>query len=121
MHEHPSVQELSRGIDAFESRLQGQNLTGHEVFLARIATNARDLITRDQAMRPHGEDIEARLLNQALGKSGDIGALNRELCQAIRFGSLAADDPALLSALRIVTTLQVQIDQPDYSGLKDYA
>ena len=119
MHEAPSSQELLGSVIGFLNQVAAPQLSGQAAFHARVAANALALVEREMALRPtadaHARALYAALLND---NTSSLEALNKQVCAQIRSGTLACDNHALLSALREITSAQLAIDQPTYSGLK---
>ena len=118
MHEAPSSEELLGSVIGFLNQVAAPQLSGQAAFHARVAANALALVERELAQRP-AADARARALYAALlhDAASPLQALNRQVCAQIRSGELTCDDPALLAALREITSAQLAIDQPTYSGL----
>ena len=103
------------------------------VFHARVAANAIDLVRRQLQT---GDALEAASLvrlqqllgpqllgpqllgPQLLGHQGDAAALERELCERIRSGSLTTDSPGLIDHLMACTLAKMSIDQPSYASYR---
>ncbi len=118
MHESPSPKELLGAVIGFLNQVAAPQLSGQAGFHAKVAANALALVERELAQRP-AADARACALYAALlqDETSKLEALNKEVCAQIRSGALACDDPALLAALREITSAQLAIDQPNYSGL----
>lgn len=119
MHEAPSSEELLGSVIGFLNQVAVPQLSGQAAFHARVAANALALVEREMAQRP-AADARAQALYAALlnDTTSPLEALNKQVCAQIRLGTLACDNPALLAALREITSAQLAIDQPTYSGLK---
>jgi hypothetical protein len=63
------------------------------VFHARVAANAIDLVRRQLLTGDALEAASLSRLQQLLGHQGDAPALERELCERIRNGSLTTASP----------------------------
>jgi hypothetical protein len=88
------------------------------VFHARVAANAIDLVRRQLQT---GDALEASSLvrlQQLLGRQGDAAALERELCERIRSGSLSTHSPGLIEHLMACTLAKMSIDQPSYASYR---
>lgn len=119
MHEAPSTQELLGSVIGFLNDVVAPQLSGQAGFHARVAANALALIGRDMANRSEAEARETALYAGLLGLPAEnLPALRHALCAAIQSGQVGIDDRRLLQVLREVTTAQVLIDQPTYSGLR---
>lgn len=110
----PTAAELRSALDAFERQ---DAPDGRHAFLARVADNARALLARETALGEAAEVEEGARLSDLLGADGDFAELNRHLCQALRSGTIAPRDPALLAHLRATAIARIAIDQPGYCGL----
>jgi hypothetical protein len=117
MHDQPSAAELVAAVKAFLRDTARPQLTGHAAFHARVAENALAIVERELASRPGQETEEARRLADLLGESGSSDALNRKLARAIADGHMTIDTPGLLDHLKKTAIAQVEVDQPNYSGL----
>lgn len=117
MHDQPSAAELVAAVKAFLRDTARPQLTGHAAFHARVAENALAIVERELASRPGQEAEEARRLADLLGESGSSDALNRKLARAIADGHMTIDTPGLLDHLKKTAIAQVEVDQPNYSGL----
>lgn len=118
MMDKPSAGELLQALKTFLSETAAPNLTGHAAFHARVAVNVVGILERELALWPQ-EAAQAHIRLKALtGQDGDLPTLTRLLCQAVRDGRIALDDPGLEAHLWQVTRAKVNIDQPGYSGLK---
>ncbi|WP_395776746.1 DUF6285 domain-containing protein [Aquidulcibacter sp.] len=118
MHEAPSSEELLGSVIGFLNQVAAPQLSGQAAFHARVAANALALVEREMAQRPTA-DTRARALFAALlnDEASTLEALNGQVCAQIRSGDLACDNPSLLATLREITSAQLAIDQPSYSGL----
>jgi hypothetical protein len=112
----PTAAELRSALDTFDH--QDGPADGRRAFLARVADNARALLSREAALGEAAEAEERARLSALLGVDGDYNDLNRRLCEALRSGKVAPRDPALLTHLRATAIDRVAIDQPGYCGLE---
>jgi hypothetical protein len=113
----PSAAELRTALDAFDRDASGGG-DARAAFLARVADNARALLQREQALGAASEAEEQARLSTLLASEGDFTNLNSQLCQALRSGTIAPTDPALLAHLRATAIARIAIDQPTYCGLE---
>lgn len=118
MMDKPSASELLQALKHFLSETAAPSLSGHAAFHARVAINVIGILERELGQWPDEAAAAETRLKALLGADGDLPTLTRALCQAIRVGSIALDDPALAEHLWQVTRAKVAIDQPGYSGLK---
>jgi aminoglycoside phosphotransferase (APT) family kinase protein len=91
---------------------------GRIQFLARVASNALDIVLREIALGPTRRRREAERLQRVLGAEGELEALRWALVHGLRDGSIALDRPGLAESLRESVVNQVAIDQPTYSGFR---
>jgi aminoglycoside phosphotransferase (APT) family kinase protein len=116
--ELPRANELLCGVRDF---LRGDVMggtTGRTNFLARVASNAVDIVLRELEFGPAHRAREREGLERVLGHLGDVESLRWELVRALRDGSMPLDRPGLTEYLRQTVVTQVAIDQPQYSGYR---
>ena len=119
MMDQPSAVELVKAVQAFIETRAMPELKGHTAFHARVAANVLAIVARQLEQGPASDAAELIRLQTILGRTdGDLDALNRELCRLIRTGKISTGDAALGRHLRETTVAKVQIDQPNYSGLR---
>lgn len=118
MISHPTSAELLDAVTRFLETRVAPQMQDRDAFLVRVAINALATVKREQAQGPALEAEERRRLIDLLGQDGSVEALNGQLCEVIRTGSIADDDPALIAHLKASAMARVAIDQPSYSGLK---
>jgi aminoglycoside phosphotransferase (APT) family kinase protein len=90
---------------------------GRQRFLARVAANSLDIAGRELTLGPAARRAEHERLSALLGERTDLVTLRTRLCERLRGGRIALDDPELCAHLRSTTIDRVAIDQPDYHGL----
>lgn len=120
MGETPDPRELLEAVRGFLAEAR-EELGGHRGFHALVAANVVEIVRRELELGPAAEAAEAERLRTLLGRDdddGDTTELNRLLCEAIREGRLAVDDPGLLDHLDRTTLDRLAIDQPGYSGAR---
>jgi len=88
------------------------------IFHARVAANAIDLVRRQLQTGDALEAASLERLQHLLGHQGDAPALERELCERIRSGSLTTDSPGLIDHLMACTLAKMSIDQPSYASYR---
>ena len=93
-------------------------LKGHTAFHARVAANALGIVARELEHGGVSKDEEHSRLVALLGCEGTVEELNRELCKRIREGEMRLETPGLAGHLEKTTRDKVEIDQPNYSGLR---
>lgn len=107
---HPTAQELIAGVAAWlpvDGSASGFGL--------RVARNALEIAARDMAQSPAADTRAAARMRALLGRDGSRDELDRALVEAIRGGSIAPDDPALVAHLRACALDTIAIDQPKYA------
>ncbi|TCJ37082.1 DUF6285 domain-containing protein [Parafrankia sp. BMG5.11] len=87
-------------------------------FPQKVVANALGIAQRELEAGPQLVQQELDRLTRLLGDDGDLPTLNGRLASAIRTGSIAADDPALLDHLIRTTIAKLEIDQPAYPAFK---
>ncbi|HTO42033.1 MAG TPA: DUF6285 domain-containing protein [Rhizomicrobium sp.] len=118
MMDQPSMLELVRVVRDFIEKRAMPELKGHTAFHARVAANALGIVLRELEQGPVSLAEEKARLVALLGRDGTLEALNRDLCARIRGGEMGLETPGLAAHLEQATRDKVEIDQPNYSGLK---
>jgi len=118
MMDQPSILELVEAVRAFIEQRAMPELKGHTAFHARVAANALGIVSRELSRGPKSNAEETARLSALLGHTGTLEDLNRELCRRIREGEIGLDTPGLKAHLDLTTREKVEIDQPNYSGLR---
>ena len=118
MMDQPSMRELVSAVRDFLEQRAMPELKGHTAFHARVAANALGIVARELESGAGSADAEKARLAKLLGHDGALLDLNRELCAAIRGGTLGLETPGLAEHLPVTTRDKVGIDQPNYGGLK---
>jgi hypothetical protein len=117
MISHPNAAELARAVAHWLDEVRPQ-LDARNVYLARVAINALNVIDRELTQSDAAESALAPRLSKLLGHevevAGDYEALTHELCAALRQGHLNVATPELLAVLRDDTLARLNIDQPNY-------
>jgi hypothetical protein len=118
MMDQPSMRELVEAVRAFLEQKAMPELKGHTAFHARVAANALAIVARqlERGGQADAEEIEG--LRALLGRDGSLDGLNRALCSAIRDGDVDILSPKLQQHLERTTRAKIEIDQPNYSGLR---
>lgn len=91
---------------------------GRTSFLARVASNAVDIVLRELDLGSAHRAREHDGLERLLARSGALETLRRDLVQSLRDGSMPLDHPGVADHLRQTVVAQVAIDQPRYSGYR---
>ena len=116
--EMPRLNELLISVrDFLREDVMGAT-AGRTNFLARVAGNSLDIVLRDLAMGEQARALEHERLRGLLGAQGSLDDLRWQLVHGLRDGSIALDNEALQTHLRLTVANQVAIDQPRYSGLR---
>ena len=115
---HPSSAELLDAVTRFLEQQVAPQMKDRDAFLVRVAVNALATVKRESEQGAAMEAAAKVRLVELLGRDGDFTTLNHHLCEAIRSGDIADDDPAMLAHLKATAVDQVRIDQPNYSGLR---
>ncbi|HYG27725.1 MAG TPA: DUF6285 domain-containing protein [Caulobacteraceae bacterium] len=114
----PTAAELIEAVIGFIEQRAVPQLRDRDAFLAKVAVNALAAVKREIELGPQAQADAAERLRALLGRDGDFGTLNAELCDRLASGELTAGDPQVLAHLKATVIDQVKIDQPSYSGLK---
>jgi len=112
----PRADELVTSVQDFLKTDVLEKTSGRTRFMARVSGNALGIVGRELALGPPGRSAEQTRLEALLGGAGPLSDLRRQLCERLREGEIALDDPALTRHLRQTVVNQVAIDQPRYSG-----
>jgi hypothetical protein len=107
---HPTAQELVAGVAAWLP-VDGSA----SIFGLRVARNALEIAARDMALSPAADAGAVGRMRAILGRDGTRDELDRALVDAIRAGTVAPDDPALVAHLRACALDTIAIDQPKYA------
>jgi aminoglycoside phosphotransferase (APT) family kinase protein len=114
----PRIDELVRGV---RDHLRGDVMAaseGRPHFMARVASNALDIVLRELAVGDAHRRMERERLARLLGADGDVETLRWQLVESLRDGSMPLNAPGLDEHLRSSVVNQVAIDQPGYSGYR---
>jgi hypothetical protein len=87
-------------------------------FPQKVVANALGIAQRELDLGPGLTDAERQRLRGLLRDAGDTPALNAALADAIRAGTIALDDPALLDHLIRTTIAKLDVDQPAYPAFQ---
>jgi hypothetical protein len=115
MLDKPSPDRLLEAVARFLRDEIQPVLDGALGFKTRVAANAIDLAIRENEGRAKLEAAEREGLVRLLGHDGELDALNRELCAAIRDGAITIDTPGLSAHLWQSTLQKLAIEQPSYA------
>ena len=107
---HPTAQELVSGVATW---LPVDGSAG--TFGLRVARNALEIAARDMAMGPAADSRAAERMATLLGREGTRDELDAALVAALRAGTIAPDDLALVVHLRACALDALAIDQPRYA------
>jgi aminoglycoside phosphotransferase (APT) family kinase protein len=114
----PRANEMLTSVRDFLRNDVMSGTTGRTNFLARVASNALDIVLRELELGPAHRIREREGLGRILDHSGDLETLRWELVRALRDGSMSLERPGLADHLRQTVVTQVAIDQPQYSGYR---
>jgi hypothetical protein len=101
---HLTAEQLLEAVRLFLKEAEGQ-LSGRLAFHAKVAANSLAIVEREIAQDPDGAEATA------LAPFGGATAL----CEGLRDGSLLAEDPALLRAIREAALARLAVDNPRYA------
>lgn len=112
----PRADELLASVRSYLKGDVVGKTSGRTKFLARVSANALGIVEREWTLAVPARAQEKARLESLLGTEASLAELRTQLCEALREGTLALDDPALTAHLRATVVNQVAIDQPRYSG-----
>ena len=115
----PRVDELISGVRDHLRNDVMESTRGRAQFMARVAANVLDIVSREVAVGSEHRERERLGLQSLLGvgdSSTKLEALRWTLVEALRDRSMSLDHPGLAKHLRNIVVNQVAIDQPGYSG-----
>jgi aminoglycoside phosphotransferase (APT) family kinase protein len=108
LHGRPTSPELVAAVAEFLRTEVMAATDGRLNFLSRVAANALDGVERELRLGPDQAGRQRRRL-AAMARADQAG-----LADAIRSGELAADDPAVLGAVRAAVTDRLAVANPRY-------
>ncbi|NQV21938.1 MAG: hypothetical protein HQ511_11035 [Rhodospirillales bacterium] len=114
----PTAAELVDAVKTFLNQDVKPVLEDHTAFNMMVALKSLDIVQRELERGPEFAEAERARLVEILGRDGTLDALNQELTDRLRAGTLTLNDPTVKTHLIETTKAKVQIDQPKYSGLK---
>lgn len=85
-----------------------------EGFHRKVAANALGIVTRELTQWPAAEAAAVARMQAILGRDGDYAALNLALAEALRDGTVSADDAVVFDHLRRTALDMLAVDQPRY-------
>ncbi len=91
-------------------------LDGYHRFKTRVMTNALNTVYRELTMRSAQEIEERRRLVNLLGHDGTVEELSSELCEKIRSGAFALNDPRMRDHVRQSLKDALEINNPKWLG-----
>jgi hypothetical protein len=116
MQDHPSPAAI---LELAIAQLSAAPASGDKAkFEMRVAIAALQLVKRALELTPVSDAAELRRLEVLLGDNGDLEALNRKLCAAIRDGALDLTTPGIAAHLRATALEKLAVDQPTYSSYR---
>lgn len=89
-------------------------LAGYHRFQSRVAANVIRTVGREIGLRAEQAAAERTRLAALLGHGGEVEALNSELADRIRAGTLALDDKALRAHIRQSLSDALAINNPKW-------
>lgn len=110
MIEGPRKEELLEGTAAWLEDAAAPV----EGFHRKVAANALGIVSRELAQWPAAEAAAVARMRVIVGRDGDYATLNVVLAQALREGTVSAEDPAVFDHLRRTALDMLAIDQPRY-------
>jgi len=114
----PRADELLAAVGDYLRGEVMETTRGRTRFLARVASNALDIVRREVELGPALRARELERLRRLYASHEDRTTLLRRLVHDLRSGELPLDRPGLADHLREAVVNQVAIDQPKYSGFR---
>ena len=115
MNDAPAPAQLLAAVAAFLRDEAVPALQGAAAYQARVAANMLDVARRQLELAPAQATDELGRLSALLGADGDLGTLNRLLCERIAAGELTPQTPGLAEHLWRTTLAKLAVDQPGYA------
>jgi aminoglycoside phosphotransferase (APT) family kinase protein len=109
--------DLLDGVRSFLRENIDTAAPDRQVYLARVAANALEIVRRDLLAGPRARRQEGERLQTLLGITGTLDELRLELVRRLQDGRQKLNDPILENHLRCTTAAQIAIDQPKYVSL----
>jgi aminoglycoside phosphotransferase (APT) family kinase protein len=116
--EMPRDDELLVATSEFLREVVMNETTGRTRFLARVAANVTDVLSREKDLLAAHRAAELADLQAIYDSKEDLLTLRWRLVKALREGIQPLDAPGLKTYLRHFTVNQIAIDNPKYSGLR---
>jgi hypothetical protein len=108
-----TTQLLKAAVKYLENELL-PTLDGYHRFKTRVTANALNTVYRELTMRAAQEIEEQKRLVDLLGHEGSVNELSGELCEKIRDGAFALDDPRLREHIRKSLHDALEINNPKW-------
>ncbi len=104
---------LKAAVKYLENELM-PTLDGYHRFKTRVTANALNIVYRELTMRAAQEVEERKRLVELLGHEGSVDELSSELCDKIRSGGVALDDPRMRDHVRQSLHDALEINNPKW-------
>ena len=114
----PRSDELLMSVRDFLRDSVMKTSEGRDKFLARVAANSLDIVSRELSLAPRHLQGELKRLQEMFSSNQDLGVLRERLVKSLRDRTLSLENEDLRVHLRTTVVNQTVIDQPNYSGLK---
>jgi Domain of unknown function (DUF6285) len=108
-----TTQLLKAAVKYLENELL-PSLDGYHRFKTRVTANALGTVYRELTLRAAREVDEQKRLIGLLGHEGTVEELSGELCEKIRAGAFALDDPRLREHIRKSLSDALEINNPKW-------
>ncbi|MFK7974752.1 MAG: phosphotransferase family protein [Halioglobus sp.] len=113
----PMPEELLSGVIQFLKHEAAPKLEGHNHFLARVAANSLRIAQSELRHGAAAGEAERQRLSAIVEDGGSLDELRWKLVHQLR-GDMPLDSTQLQHHLRQTVAVQLFIDQPRYSALK---
>jgi Domain of unknown function (DUF6285) len=108
-----TTQLLRAAVKYLENELL-PSLDGYHRFKTRVTANALNIVYRELTLRVEQEVAERKRLVELLGHEGSVDELSSELCEKIRSGGFALDDPRMRDHVRQSLHDALEINNPKW-------
>jgi len=112
----PRIDELVSGVRDHLRNDVMEATEGRSNFMARVASNALDIVLRELAVGADHRRLEGERLSTLFEMDADLEVLRWKLVEPLRYGSMPLDAAGLAEHLRTTVGNQIAIDQPRCSG-----
>jgi hypothetical protein len=110
----PDATTLLRAAAKYLEEELMPTLEGYHRFKTRVTLNVINIVRRENELREAQAASERTRLVALVGHDGDVEALSRELCERIRTGAIALDNPELRAHIRRSLADALAVNNPKW-------